>query len=124
MLSLAILYLTFLFACTKLVHLLERHNPTVNTYTRADSYANDEKLSLKDFSFMMAFTVENYFTQETLNDPRYTKWYAFLSVGKDSVVKPREVSVYPCRDEDFARFYPVDVGSQSKLELMKTDPKR
>ena len=120
----AILYLTLLFGCTKLVHLFERRNPTVNTYTRADAYANDEKLSLNDFNFMMAFTLESYFTQETLDDPRFTKWYAYLSVGKDSVRKPREVPVYPCRDADFARFYPIDVRSRDKLELMKTDSKR
>ena len=123
-LSLAILYLTFLFGCTKLVHLIERRNPTVNTYTRADAYENEEKLSLNDFNFMMAFTVENYYTHETLNDPRYTKWHAYLSVGKDSVVEPREVPVYPCRDEDFARFYPIDVRSRDKLDWMKTDSKR
>ena len=41
-LSMAILYLTFIFALTKLLHLAERRNPQVNTYLRKEAMS-DEK---------------------------------------------------------------------------------
>ena len=37
-LSLVVLYIIFLFSCTKFIHLVKRNNPTVNTYMRKDAF--------------------------------------------------------------------------------------
>ena len=60
--SLVVLYIIFLFSCIKFIHLVERNNPTVNTYMRKDAFANNQTLSLKDSNFMIAFALEDYFT--------------------------------------------------------------
>ena len=114
--SLIAIYVAFLFASNKLVHLIRRQNPTVNTYLRKDAFDNDERLSLKDQNFMMAFTLESYFSGETLDDPNYIKWLAYFRVDKDGVSDAREIPIYPCRDEDYAKFYPVDERSLPKLK--------
>ena len=76
-----LLYITFVFACVKLVQLMQRMNPTVNTASDKYAYSNDEKLRLKDINFMMAFTLESYFTEETKDDPRFLKWVELLFKG-------------------------------------------
>ena len=60
---------------------MQRMNPTVNTASDKYAYSNDEKLRLKDINFMMAFTLESYFTEETKDDPRFLKWVALLFKG-------------------------------------------
>ena len=91
----------------------------MNTYKVADAKANDELLSLRDMNFMMAFTLESYFTGESYDDPRFVKWAASIVVSVDGVWKPREVPIFPCRDEDYAKFYPFDDRSSPKLKLIR-----
>ena len=86
-----------------------------------DAFPNEEKLSLQDFNFMMAFTIENYFSGETLDDPRYMKWVASFEVHKDGAMETYEIPVFPCREEDYANFYQFDERSKPKLEKMQTD---
>ena len=90
----------------------------------ADAIANDEVLSLRDMNFMMAFTLESYFTGESFDDPRFVKWAASIVVSVDGVFEPREVPIFPCRDEDYAKFYPLDERSSPKLEQTLRDPNR
>ena len=122
--SLAMFYIMFLFGLAKLLHLIQRQNPTVNTYTRKDAFANDSKLSLADSNFQMAFSLENYITGESLADPRYVKWTANVRTIINDQSESRELPIYACRDQDFAKFYPIDEKSKSKLHAMKTDPKK
>ena len=70
----------------------------------------------------MAFTLEHFLSGKTLDDPRYLKWVAFIRVAKDGEASSREVPVFPCRDEDFAKFYPVDDRSISRLNKMRSSP--
>ena len=67
----------------------------------------------------MAWTLENYFTIETLDDPKFIKWYAYVVRSYEGVIQSREIPVFPCRDEDLEKFYPVDEHSQSKIEQIK-----
>ena len=83
--TLSMFYIIFLFGMTKLLHLVSRQNPTVNNYSRKDAFESDQKLSLNDSQFMIAFTMESYFTGKTLDDPRFMKWVAFLRLVIDGV---------------------------------------
>ena len=60
---------------------------------------------------MMAFTMQSYFTQENLSDTRYIKWYAHYSIVTNGVYYNKELQIYPCREEDYAKFYPIDERS-------------
>ena len=112
LLSLTIIYITFLYGCTRLLHLYKRKNPTINTYERSDAFSTQERLSLNEFNFMMAFTMENYFSGQTLDDPRYVKWVATYEVVQDGKIDSKELPVYQCSDEDYAKFYPFDERSE------------
>ena len=46
LISIGMLYVTFLFGCTKLLYLVEQKNPTVNTYPIIDAFANEDRFSL------------------------------------------------------------------------------
>mmetsp|Transcript_24914 Transcript_24914/g.31087 ORF Transcript_24914/g.31087 Transcript_24914/m.31087 type:complete len:171 (+) Transcript_24914:2-514(+) len=115
MVSLCIIYITFLFCSVKLVHLLERKNPTVNTYMRKDTFDHESKHSFKDGKFMMAFSFEDYFSNKSLIDTRYVKWFAYYLVSQGGVWDSRELPIYPCTDEDFAKFYPIDDRSETRF---------
>ena len=73
---------------------------------------------------MMAFSLENYFENKSLNDSRFIKWYAHYVSEIDGVYSASEIPVYPCTETDFARFYPVDRRGESRLKNMKDNPDR
>ena len=70
---------------------------------------------------MMAFTMENYFSGQTLDDPRYVKWVATYEVVQDGKIDSKELPVYQCSDEDYAKFYPFDERSEPQLQKMRTE---
>ena len=121
LMSLSMLYLTFLFASTKLVHMFERRNPTVNTYLRKDAFSNEKRLALNDSKFMMAFALEDYFSGDIIDDPRYTKWHASFKTYTDGEITAREVPIFKCRKEDIAKFYTIDNRSSRKVESILSD---
>ena len=55
--------------------------------------------------------MQSYFTQENLSDTRYIKWYAHYSIVTNGVYYNKELQIYPCREEDYAKFYPIDERS-------------
>ena len=118
--SIGMLYVTFIFFIARCVVFIERHNPTVNTYQRKDAFANDDKLLLGNDGFRLAFAVEHYFTQKSLQDPRYVKWFATLVVAIEGEQKEYELITYPCKDEDFDKFYPIEERSKFRLNRMRT----
>ena len=74
--TISILYISLLFAADKLSSVLQKRNPSVNTYLREEAYSVDDMLSTKDENFMMAFAIESYYSSKNLIDSRYTKFYA------------------------------------------------
>ena len=83
---------------------------------RKDAFANNQTMSLKDSNFMIAFALEDYFSYETYEDPMYLKWVAYNRVAGIDGYTSREIPIFPCRDEDYAKFYPVDESSKPKLQ--------
>lgn len=112
-------FVTMLYGTSKLTRLFQRGNPSINTYVRKDSFLNDEKYLTKDENFMMAFSLEKYWAQKGLYDPRFIKWYAQYVIEIDGVYSARELPVYPCTEADYAKFYPVDRRGESRLRRMK-----
>ena len=118
--SIVMLYITTVFFIARFLHFIERQNPTVNTYQRKDAFANDDRLLLGNDGFRLAFAVENYFTQKSLQDPRYVKWFATLVIASDGEQKEYELQTNLCRDEDFEKFYPIEERSSFRLNRMRT----
>mmetsp|Transcript_15874 Transcript_15874/g.19999 ORF Transcript_15874/g.19999 Transcript_15874/m.19999 type:complete len:157 (-) Transcript_15874:1317-1787(-) len=116
------MYISFLFGCAKLLDLYTRKNPTINTYPRKEAFSNDERFNSKDEDFMMAFALEDFFTSESLSDPRYVKWFAHYSIIVGGEWRSRELPIYPCKEEDYEKFYPIDERSASRLSRFKSEP--
>ena len=113
--SLVILFITIMFGCLKLSHLMTRKGPTINTYVQTDAFSGEDHYNTVDNNFMVAFSVEDYLTYEFKNDPRYVKWFARYLRVIDGVSTVREVPMHPCTDEDYGKFFPVDDRSSSLL---------
>lgn len=69
----------------------------------------------------MAVSLEDYFTLDNKNDTAFVKWFAIYYVySDDEVIEKREVPMYPCRDEDYQKFYPTDNKSKRKLDAIRS----
>ena len=66
--------LTLIFGLLKMQNLLERKNPIINT--NLAPLAKDETFTTDLDDFNLALTVQNYYTNEILSDPRYIRWVA------------------------------------------------
>ena len=82
LLSFCILYVTFLFSITKLKQLLERRNPTVNTYTDSDALTSDDRFDVGAEDFMIAVALEGFYSG-LKTDPRYIRWMAEIHTAQD-----------------------------------------
>ena len=123
--SIAILYVTFLFSASRLVHLFKRQDTLVNTYTNRDEFTDEDRFSVKEGRFQMAFALENWFKGETLSDEKYLKWFANYREKSlfDGVDTSRELPIYECTEKDYERFYPIDKRSENQFRKFKDDPK-
>ena len=76
LLSLFIVFLTFLFALLKLQHLLDYKNPSISTFDQEIEAGEENAFPLSsDDGFNMAFTLDK-FNGSVINDERYFKWVA------------------------------------------------
>ena len=117
-LSIAIMYVTLIFAALKFMHLMQRHNPGVNAYVEYDAF-NDLTYNTAESDFVMAVSVEDYVTGEVKQDPRFVKWFAELYRVEDGVSESKEFPMHICTDEDYAKFYPPDMKSADWLDRLK-----
>lgn len=113
-----------MFSLIKLTHLYSRHNPIVNTYLERDVYGPEDSFDMLAEEFMVAFTLEDYNTQQTKTDTRYVKFFAEYSNMTSGERDRLEISLHPCTDEEYARFYPVERRSSSVLNSFRTNPNR
>ena len=78
--SIAIMYVTFIFATLKLQHLLSRHNPSVNVFVDQDALSYDDIWDgANEDDFMVAFAVVDYMSGEAKSDKKFVKWFAQYS---------------------------------------------
>ena len=102
--TLIIVYVTFLYATLKFQHLVERNNPQVVQWKKND-VLHDEVFHVDEDKFMMAFAIEDFVTYDSKTDPRYLKWQTVYLEVKDGVtITEREIDTYPCTEGDYKRF--------------------
>ena len=111
MASLVIIYIVFMFASLKLMHLKSYHQPTINTYTLPSVFTKDDVYETTKQNFRVAVALEGYLTNEFKNDPRFVKWFAMAQIFEDGKSTKREVPMNPCTEEDYEKFFPVDERS-------------
>lgn len=68
----------------------------------------EETVTLKEINFRMAFTLENYLTQETTNDPRYIRWIVRMYGRNNGEWYEDILPFHKCTEEDFKEFSKID----------------
>ena len=123
LISLIMIYLFFLFAVVKFLHLVTRHNPQIVEYDETNAFdAADEYSPGENNSFMIAVGFQHYLTGEPLNDPRYVKWInTYQGQEGSSFVFEQANLMQPCTEEDFKKFYPPDKNAESAVEKLKRE---
>ena len=76
LLSLIVYVATFLFAASRFSHLIQKHNPSINEHTERNAYYG-KKFNVRQRSFQFAFSLESFFSFETLDDLTMVKWFAY-----------------------------------------------
>ena len=122
--SFIVLSVTFAFALLKGDQLLSRFNPSINQFNEEDYYTNDDRLSLADTNFNMAFAIEDHYLRESRHDPRYLKWAALYIQRMGKQETRHELPMYPCTPFDYDKFFPVEERSRAQLEEIRNNPKR
>ena len=117
--TLAIIVLVLAYATMKLIHLVERRNPQITQHTTLAALDVEKTVNMKEIGFRMAFTMENYLTKETIDDPRYVKWIVRM-YGRNNGEWYEDILPYhKCTDEDYSQFSPLDDLSAPGFEKMR-----
>ena len=122
--SILVRTIVLLFAAQKLSQLLRRTNPDVSAVLFREEFSDKEIFDINAEGFRLAFTVENYNTNENKVDPRYLKWFVQHTYVIDGVSTAREIPYHKCTAEDMAQFHPGSEQSADLLQRLVTDPKR
>ena len=64
-----------LFGLTKFTHLWEKYNPDISFVKDNHAFTSSDKFNFKAKNYRIAFTVENYLSNEISNDTRYVKYF-------------------------------------------------
>ena len=79
----------------------------------------EETVNMKEIGFRMAFTMENYLTKETLNDPRYVKWIVRMYGRNNGEWYEDILPFHKCTEDDYSQFSPMDELSAPGLEQVR-----
>ena len=117
--SFLMIYLVFLFALLKLRQLIERNNPTVNTYVDAESMSVDNMFNLCQDGFFMAVALENFYSGVRA-DTSYFRWVAEVHTATNGQYFKERIALHKCTEDDFKMFHPADTRSAAKVETIKS----
>lgn len=96
LLSLIILFITFLFGTLKFGHLVSHHNPIINQFKKENAIDSDFKYNLGTNQFQLAFAFEDFLTGIPKNDPYYVKFFATVWTANDGERSFQEIPLKDC----------------------------
>ena len=114
-LSLLITVVMMSYAFMKFNHLIDKHNPNISLLNEVGIYDSSEVLTFEDINFRVAFSMVNYFSRATLDDPRYLKYIARLVGKENGIWYERMLETHKCTEEDWALFNPVSALSEDSM---------
>ena len=121
--TLILIFVILSYASVKFEHLITRHSPIMSSYPK--DLILDEKISLSQRNFRMAFAIENYYPPLFLKkNTKYIKW-VFRKYGKKDNESFEEIlPSHDCTEDDYKEFYPADRKAALLVENIKADPDR
>ena len=111
LLSFFVFYVTFLFSITKLKQLVERRNPTVNTYVDSDALTEDDRFDVGAEGFMIAVALEGFYSG-IKSDSKYIRWMAEIHTAQDDQYYKKLLPLHECTERDYQKFHLPDSRSK------------
>ena len=122
--TICILIMTLAYTGTKAIELRERAHPIIVQNTRKGEIGADVTVKVNEIGFRMAFSLENYLTRDTVDDPRYIKWLVRM-YGRNNGEWYEEILPYhKCTPEDYSEFSPLDNLSHKIFDAVNKNEKR
>ena len=107
--SIGVIFVTFLFAMVKLEHLMDRKNPNIAQYLLP--IEEGDSFDMTSDQFQMAFAIENFNTDTSVtktvaNDARFVQWYATVQKADSAGLEVyTRYLMHTCTAQEFAKFY-------------------
>lgn len=70
---------------------------------------------------MMAFALSRFPNEGIKNDPKFVKWFAEYVTFSNGTYEYTEIPMYPCTEDDYARFYEVNKASSALAKQLKDE---
>ena len=116
-LSIIVITLTLLFAIIKSNHLTTGKNPNISYSEEYDNFGTPEQGMIDINMISAAFYVQDYFTKEAKDDPRFVEWEVNTWTGNET--PDQTFGVHKCNEDDFEKFYQPGKTIAKKVEELK-----
>ena len=113
--SLFVIIILVFYGSLKFSQMVTRAQPQVNDTILPSHLENSETLNLNEINFKFAFTINNFQTGVTKDDPHYVKWIARLWIKKDGVESERILKHHVCTENELKEFQPVSKKSDGEF---------
>lgn len=117
-----IFLLMLIYATLKFDHLVNRKNPTINSYNERGAIETTEKTNFFDKGLHFAFGVEGFLDKELKEDPHYVKMLVRLMRHVDGEEQDTILPYRKCRPEDWDSFAEPNDEAKFRFERYRNDP--
>ena len=117
LLSFIIILLTLGFALLKLQNLLHGKRPSLVSNMK-DYFGKDVRFTLSYEDSPIAFAADKLLG-DILDDPRYFKWVARMSVQREDAFEFIYLPTRPCTEEHYENFYEQAISQANNIEKFK-----
>ena len=105
-LTFLIFTLMMVYSLTKLLQLLQRHNPQVASFLEGGVLDSSLVFNFRDREWRFAFAIEGFLDKEPKEDPRYVKGLARLMWKREGVDGETVIPYHNCSPEELDAFAP------------------
>lgn len=117
-----ILMAALAYAANNAIELVDPVSPQINKGVVAKYFSNtrEEATLLRESNFKLAFTLNDYYSGEPINDPRYIRWEAVhFYIDADFSRHYKTLPFHECNETDYAQFNPVASEQVEDMENLK-----
>ena len=119
-----IFILMMVYSLTKLLQLLQRHNPQVASFSENGVLDPSFEFNFRDQDWRFAFVIEGFLDKEPKDDPQYVKGLARIFWHRNGAEGETNIPYHKCTPEELDEFAPPRQESASLLEIYKTSKTR
>ena len=119
-----IFILMMVYSLTKLLQLLQRHNPQVASFSENGVLDPSFEFNFRDQDWRFAFAVEGYLDRQTKQDSRYVKGLARIMWKRKGVFGNTIIPYHKCTPEELDEFAPPTEDSVGLFKMFKTSKTR